>query len=86
MDTDGAVFDALVTSIIGALYNLRLPYVTSTCDPDIPININEIKLGEELFPVELSNIPVSCTFIVYEEKDKEVWVKFYLLLLQKKQT
>lgn len=72
LNVDGAICDALCTCIAGALVDLRLPEAFTDCDEDIPININKVKLSETFHHIPISDIPVSCTFIIYEAPNEEV--------------
>ncbi|CAG9529484.1 unnamed protein product [Cercopithifilaria johnstoni] len=72
LNVDGAICDALCTCIAGALVDLRLPDASTDCEEDIPININKVKLSETFHHIEVADIPVSSTFIVYKPPNEEV--------------
>uniref|UniRef100_A0A915PUY3 Ribosomal RNA-processing protein 43 n=1 Tax=Setaria digitata TaxID=48799 RepID=A0A915PUY3_9BILA len=72
LNVDGAISDALCTCIAGALVDLQLPEASTDCDEDIPIDINKVKLSETFHHIEVADIPVSSTFIVYKSPNEEV--------------
>ncbi|OZC08438.1 hypothetical protein X798_04498 [Onchocerca flexuosa] len=74
LNVDGAICDALCTCIAGALVDLRLPDASTDCEEDIPIDINKVKLSETFHHIEVADIPVSSTFIVYKPPNEEVKV------------
>ncbi|VDM96455.1 unnamed protein product [Thelazia callipaeda] len=72
LSVDGALCDALCTCVAGALVDLRLPKVSLNWDEDIPIDITKVELSETFHHIEITDIPVSCTFIVHEGPNKEM--------------
>ncbi|VDK78155.1 unnamed protein product [Litomosoides sigmodontis] len=72
LNVDGAICDALCTCIAGALVDLRLPDASTDFEEDIPIDINKVKLSDTFHHIEVADIPVSSTFIVYEPPNEEV--------------
>uniref|UniRef100_A0A0R3RUU8 ATP-dependent DNA helicase n=1 Tax=Elaeophora elaphi TaxID=1147741 RepID=A0A0R3RUU8_9BILA len=72
LNVDGAVCDALCTCIAGALVDLRLPDASTDFEEDIPVDISKVKLSKTFHHIEVADIPVSSTFIVYKPPNEEV--------------
>ncbi|CAG9855645.1 unnamed protein product [Phyllotreta striolata] len=63
LDFDGAVVDAAVVSLLGALKTVKLPLV----EYDPALESTQVFL-EEKKPIKLHSMPVSTTFAVFEDK------------------